>query len=229
MSLCVHGRYRTIVSACALLVMAGCHREGSSEPDAATASPVTPSAPAAPSASAPVAQAPPRPNMDVIDKEHVAKLLEAYFGGYGEDSSFEFYRDYYVPIVERFITLRQVSVAKMSAAAREFYRGKKNVAYTPDLKTLTLRKRNEQTVVEVDLNMSWTYDAPEKWTEVYGGFDGRFVEHSLTARIELALDPQGKVHLVRGEGDPPAALEGHQSRAARCVYGARRIHRGRAP
>jgi hypothetical protein len=124
------------------------------------------------------------------------KVLRNHFGKFVDGTDFEFLRNVCRPVLDRYVSLHDVSVDAIIADAKSFFRGKEGIVYDPGMARLTIERRNGMAVARLPVQMSWRrYPPPRAWPtpddEPWPHYpDAPHVDHSVTVDAEVTFDDQ---------------------------------------
>jgi len=192
------------------VMLGACSRKDGPSADLAPAPPASPVAstappppPVTPSSAPP---SPPAASSAAPDAAVQARLV-AFFKQYKDGTDFEFLRTACVSPIDLFVTAKNADIGTVIASARQFFKGKHFLAYTPDVQQLRVDHDGALTVARLPLKMMWGVAPREVMTEIDwpedtdAGLDpnefdplwARLVEHQVTVDVELAFDAAGRI------------------------------------
>lgn len=132
-----------------------------------------------------------------LDQATVKKTLNAYYAKYVDGSDFTFFKDYYPPTVDKFITLENASVDAMIKDSRAFYKSKTNLKYAMKQSTLVVAPEDAGTSADFVLSMAWDYPAPAAW-QADGG--NKTVSRAVDVKVHVVFGGDGKIHRYEEKG-----------------------------
>jgi hypothetical protein len=122
-------------------------------------------------------------------------------------TDFEFLRTACVSPIDRFVTAKNADIDTVIASARQFFKGKRGVAYTPRVEELRIEHNGTVTVARLPLKMVWGIPPREVMTQIewpddtvagpdpneVGPLWAQLVEHKVTVDVEVAFDAAGRI------------------------------------
>jgi hypothetical protein len=127
-----------------------------------------------------------------FNEEKAKQVLTGYFTKFSE-RNFAALQDYYTPEVKQFITLRNIKAADVSKNAKNFFRGKTNVYYTPDFSRIDNEIKDERFVINLPLEMVWSENTTNTDYEEGQNYKSR----SASVILELTMTPNYKIESYR--------------------------------
>jgi hypothetical protein len=126
----------------------------------------------------------------MMAEAEVKRTLSALFSKFQAGSDFAFFEKYFAKVIDRYITLENVSLEAAQKDARAFFKGKKNVKYTPDYSALVVEQDERGTASELTLKMDWDYEAPSTWGPEA---KGKLVSRSVRAKLRILFDETPRI------------------------------------
>jgi hypothetical protein len=160
-----------------------------------------------------------------VDPQVVAALTK-YFHGYKPGSDFGFLADVCRPKLDQFLLLRNTTVSAVQKTARAFFKGKDGLSYVPDLGSLKVETRPDQTIARLPVKMMWSYPLPDELKNDTTP-PGTQIDRDVSVDVEVTLDPaylvtryvETHVHMpaLRETAEPNCRAEGADPKQLRVV------------